>query len=149
MSVALYSTRSNLSLISAFLESVASRPNFRVVVYVVYGKTTASSKNNFVSVPFGEGTKQHHPETLLFPINELRNLALQNAQTTHVMVVDADLVVSSTRWLPFSLESLRSDFAALPRNVLRNQRLAMALPVFSLSAFARRRCQTDRNCHTK
>ena len=96
LSVALYSTRSSLPLVSSFLESVASRRHFRVVVYVVYGKTSSTSKNNFVNVPFEEGTKQQHPETLLFPINELRNLALQNAQTTHVMVVDADLVVSGT-----------------------------------------------------
>lgn len=148
MSVALFSARSSLPLVSAFLESVASRPQFRVVVYVIYGKTSAA-RNNFVNVPLEEGTKQFHPETPLFPINELRNLALQNAQTTHVMVIDADMVVSGTLVLPSSLESLRGDFMALPRHVLKSQRLALALPVFSLSAFARRRCQTDRNCHTK
>ena len=149
MSVALFSTRSSLPLVSAFLESVAARPHFRVVVYVVYGKTTATARNNFVNVPLGEGTKQFHSETPLFPINELRNLALQNAQTTHVMVVDADMVVSGTLSFLSSPESLRGDFAALPRHVLKSSRQALALPVFSLSAFARRRCQTDRNCHTK
>ena len=149
MSVALFSTRSSLPLVSAFLESVAARPQFRVVVYVIYGKTSAAARNNYVNVPLEEGTKQSHSETPLFPINELRNLALQNAQTTHVMVVDADMVVSGTFVFVSSLESLHGDFAALPRHVLNSPRQALALPVFSLNAFARRRCQTDRNCHTK
>lgn len=34
---------------------------------------------------------RNHPQSKVFPVNYLRNLAIRNVQTTHYMIMDMDL----------------------------------------------------------
>lgn len=36
-----------------------------------------------------------HPRSSIFPINTLRNLAIRNIETTHFLIQDSDLLISS------------------------------------------------------
>lgn len=36
-----------------------------------------------------------HPPSNTFPINKLRNLAIRNIETTHFLIQDSDLLISS------------------------------------------------------
>lgn len=94
MSLGLFAIHSDLPKINEFVLSVKDRLGIRITVYLVYGKITPDSGNNCIYLPSGSTATKQYQSRVIFPINELRNLALQNTQTTHVICVDADMVVS-------------------------------------------------------
>ena len=56
-----------------------------------------------------------------FPINELRNLAIDHASSTHVFVSDADVIPSP---------NLQESFLTLPNYILRDSNHALIVPLF-------------------
>ena len=67
-----------------------------------------------------------------FPINKLRNLGIRHIRTTHYMVLDIDLMVSSMYYfLCFNvIENLYSELMNLPSSVINGKNHAVILPVF-------------------
>ena len=85
-SLAVIASENELSPLDAFLTQYASLPNFRVTVYVVY----RSPQPNFVVYHRYVGGKQA-TKRRIFPINTLRDLAISNVVTSHVVILDMDL----------------------------------------------------------
>lgn len=56
-----------------------------------------------------------------FPINELRNLAIEHASSTHVFLSDVDIIPSA---------NLQDTFLALPNFILRDTMHALIVPLF-------------------
>ena len=68
-----------------------------------------------------------------FPINKLRNMAYQNSDTTHVMMLDRDIIPArfrpSSHWV---VASLYTTLLSLPSNLLVDAKLAVVLPLFEM-----------------
>ena len=90
-SLALIASESELPKVDAFLVQYASLPHFRVTLYVV----PADAPRNYV-VYTRELSHKRMINRRIFPINRLRDYALNNAVTSHVMLLDMDLWPS--RW---------------------------------------------------
>ena len=71
------------------------------------------------------------------PINVLRNNAISNAQTSHVWIMDLDMIPSTT---------LYDTLYSLPIKYLRQSNLAIAIPVFSIYYH---NCDTIESCKEK
>lgn len=56
-----------------------------------------------------------------FPINILRNIAIRNTVTSHFLLLDMDILISANAYY---------NLLDLPRNILRNSRSAVILPIF-------------------
>ena len=78
----------------------------------------------------------------IYPVNELRNLALQGVRTTHIMVVDIDFWVSENL-----LSMLQSPLLRMIMYNNQNDKLAFVIPAFQVQtgiAF----CKPEKeNCH--
>lgn len=92
-SLALIASENELTQIDSFLVQYASLPHFRVTLYVVY----SDAPRNYV-VYTREPTRKRVINRRIFPINLLRDYALNNVVTSHVMLLDMDLWPS--RWNP-------------------------------------------------
>ena len=74
---------------------------------------------------------QHIQRSSSFPINALRNLAIQNTHTTHLFVADVDIIPSRpSRMSLSSLANLRETFLSLPSPFLHNYCFAAIVPLF-------------------
>lgn len=76
----------------------------------------------------------------IYPINRLRNLAIQNIDTTHFLVLDMDM---------WPVETAYRDILSLPKFILQNERLAMIIPAFSLKEKALTDCDSFQTCVEK
>ena len=87
----------------------------------------------------------------IYPINRLRNLAIQNILTTHFLVLDMDMWPVGTPYSPFLivLETTYQDIVTLPAPILRNEHLAMILPAFSLKSSVIEDCSSFQDCVEK
>ena len=85
-SLAVITSERELSALDTFLTEYASLPNFRVTIYVVYSMT----QPNYV-VYRGYRDGKYAMKRRIFPINILRDLAISNVVTSHVMILDMDL----------------------------------------------------------
>ena len=80
-------------------------------------------------------------EKTTFPINELRNLAYSNSDSTHILVTDIDILPSRMAFMLFScIASLHSTFLSLPHAILDDPHLALVVPLFEMAHYTR-------NCH--
>lgn len=75
-----------------------------------------------------------------YPVNKLRNMALSQVRTTHVMYVDIDFWPSTTLRPILESPSLRQEFAHDPK-------LAVVVPAYQL--YAHRLCGEHENCKEK
>ena len=71
-----------------------------------------------------------HPHYTTFPINLLRNLAIRNIRTTHFLILDMDLRVSSRRAGRLQLANTYQELKSVPRSILQSRRSAVILPIF-------------------
>lgn len=86
----------------------------------------------------------------IYPINRLRNLAIQNILTTHFLVLDMDMWPIGAFSLPLLIvESTYQDIITLPPPILRNEHLAIILPAFSLKSSAIEDCSSFQDCVEK
>ena len=92
-SLAIIASEYELPKVDAFLAQHASLPRFRVTVYVAF---TVSPWNYVVYMR--ERSHMRMTTRRIFPINLLRDYALNNVVTSHVMLLDMDLWPS--RWNP-------------------------------------------------
>ena len=76
----------------------------------------------------------------IYPINRLRNSAIQNIDTTHFLVLDMDM---------WPVETAYRDMLGLPPFVLRNERLAVIIPAFSLKEEMVNECDSLQSCVEK
>lgn len=89
------------------------------------------------------------PERTNFPINKLRNLAYTNSDSTHVLVIDIDVIPSRPLSAPLSrLASLHSTFLSLPNDVLDDPHLALVLPLFEMAHYTMN-CPHWFDCHSE
>ena len=72
-----------------------------------------------------------HEFNTIFPVNYLRNLAIRNIRTTHFLVTDMDLRLSSRR-LPCFLDvaNAYNEFMHIPRFILESSTSAVIMPIF-------------------
>lgn len=71
-----------------------------------------------------------------FPVNKLRNLAYENSDTTHVMLLDRDIIPARSRSRVLSaLASLYATVLSLPSTLLVDEKVAIVLPLFEMSHF--------------
>ena len=75
-----------------------------------------------------------------YPVNKLRNMALSQVRTTHVMYVDIDFWPSTTLRPILESPSLRKEFGHDPK-------LAVVVPAYQL--YAHRLCGEHENCKEK
>ena len=75
-----------LPRVDSFLRNYASLPRFRVTLYIVL----SNEPYNYVVFSRDENKKQQTSRRI-FPINLLRDYALNNVVTSHVMLLDMDL----------------------------------------------------------
>lgn len=73
----------------------------------------------------------HNPDD--YPINYLRNVAIERSQTSHVFVTDLDLWPSGMESiLELCVDEVYNGFLSLPQNRLQQSNLAIVVPTFSL-----------------
>ena len=104
------------------MESLAERileyAGLRRIVFTVYVVKTITSN----TIPFyvlADGTHLNYPEGF-YPINTLRDLAIESISTTHLLVADTDVFPS------MGLESSINEYA----EVLRDHHNMIALTLF-------------------
>ena len=85
-SLAIIASEDELKTVDSFLKNYASLPNFRVTVYIVL----SDAQRNYVVYTRDPNHKRMFNRRV-FPINLLRDYALNNAETSHVMLLDMDL----------------------------------------------------------
>ena len=66
------------------------------------------------------------PSKRSFPINTLRNIAYRNSDTTHVLMLDQDIIPAPT---------LYSALLSLPPSVLDDPKLAIVIPLFEMTHY--------------
>lgn len=140
------------SVFAAFLRNTPLPHRFRMITY-----TRTPSRNCIVYYERVDLTASHDPDASIvygkdglpyrrvcrddseriYPINRLRNLAIQNTLTTHFLVLDMDMWPVSTTY---------TDLITLPRNILQNEHLALILPAFSLKKKAVKKCRSFQEC---
>ena len=69
-----------------------------------------------------------------FPINIIRNIGIRHVTTSHFILLDMDIIISSNAYY---------DMIALPRYILRNPKSAVILPVFFSSTSLPERMQSE------
>ena len=69
-----------------------------------------------------------------FPINIIRNIGIRHATTSHFILLDMDILISSNAYY---------DMIALPKYILRNPKSAAILPVFFSSTSLPERMQSE------
>ena len=75
----------------------------------------------------------------IFPINLLRYIGLSTIQTTHYLVVDADLQISST---------LQSNFNSIQSKLLNDEKNVFLIPTFMYNMSIVEKCREKHNCQT-
>lgn len=92
--------------------------------------------------------KEYHYYYDHFPINYLRNIAIANIQTTHFLVLDMDLRVSSNCILSrLFVENTYSELMRIPEYIRNSNRSAVILPIFFFNHTSLlRRCTSIENC---
>ena len=86
---------SELTKMEYFLKTVI-RPNFLMILYVVDDREPLKSNDN-CAYRFHKGhLRCFHQESPIYPINVLRDLAIDSIQTTHSMCLDMDLIPCGT-----------------------------------------------------
>ena len=89
-----------------------------------------------------------HEYYSVFPINKLRNLAIRNIRTTHFLVLDMDLRVSSKSFLGGSfLANTYDELKKLPPFLQKSNETAIILPIFFYNhATIVSHCTSVENC---
>lgn len=74
--------------------------------------------------------------TTSFPINKLRNMAYQNSKTTHVVILDRDIIPARANGcFSSSVATLYSILLSLPASLLEDEKLAIVLPLFEMTHY--------------
>lgn len=88
-----------------------------------------------------------HNNPKYFPINELRNLAIRNIETSHFVVLDSDLMVSGCSVNEFSLDNSYDELMMIPESIHSRTDSAVILPVFFYNEkLMLKHCNTIENC---
>lgn len=115
MSVAVFATEDEVKDV-AF--DIINYKSARSIVYTIYVQKRISSSNT----PYylnREGVRFEYPEGV-YPLNVLRNLAIESITTSHYMLIDADVFLSTTL-----LSSIQKN-----KNMLNNHKNVMVIPLF-------------------
>lgn len=89
---------------------------------------------------------QHLQRSNSFPINALRNLAIQDVHTSHLFIADIDIIPSCAPFLSLShVANLREEFLSLPVSALQDPYLAVIVPLFE-TYFSSQPCQLWSTC---
>lgn len=84
-----------------------------------------------------------------FPINKLRNIAIQYVQTTHYVVLDMDIIISSKPCLSkYYIENPQAALMRVPSLLWQDYHSVAILPIFFLTSKAvdKEMCKTLKNC---
>ena len=132
VSVAIFVKQSE---VSALAEKMAQFAAERRVIYTVYVQKTIDPENPpFYVMPNKE--KRLYPKGL-YPLNILRDLAIESIHTTHFFMIDADVFLSKTLYA-----NLRK-YA----NLLTNHKVVMFIPLFEYAnSAALQRCYNTNDC---
>lgn len=85
------------------------------------------------------------PNNDMYPINALRNMAINNVKTTHLWLADMDMWPSCSCLPPsWCVVGLHDALMELPKNELERRDLAVIVPAFELSRG--RDCGTFEHC---
>ena len=80
------------------------------------------------------GVKKSNPDYKRFPVNKLRNLAIVNIVTTHLLIFDMDMwPIRIPLLFPSFLASLYSKIMKIPKNILDSSTAAIIVPSFFLN----------------
>ncbi|KAK8825130.1 hypothetical protein WA556_006418 [Blastocystis sp. ATCC 50177/Nand II] len=138
-----------------FIRNTPLPRRFRIVTYtqtaphncvVYYQPISLISDIDASSVIYGKEDGLPYRRTCvdnaerIYPINRLRNIAIQNTLTTHFLVLDMDM---------WPVASAYHDLVTLPYSMLRNEHLALILPAFSLKKKVIRDCSSFQDCVEK
>ncbi|KAM7456586.1 hypothetical protein BLSTO_02654 [Blastocystis sp. subtype 1] len=132
VSVAIFVKQSE---VPALAEKMAQFAAERRVIYTVYVQKTIDPENPpFYMMPNKE--KRLYPKGL-YPLNILRDLAIESIHTTHFFMIDADVFLSKTLYA-----NLRK-YA----NLLTNHKVVMFIPLFEYAnSAALQRCYNTNDC---
>lgn len=136
------------SVFAAFLRNTPLPHRFRMVTY-----TRTPARNCIVYYERVDLSASHDPDDTvvygknglpyrrvcrddserIYPINRLRNLAIQSTLTTHFLVLDMDMWPSRAGARTASrLDNLYQELARLPLTMLDSTRAAVIVPAFFL-----------------
>ena len=89
-----------------------------------------------------------HPHYSHFPVNFLRNLAIRNIRTTHFLVLDMDLrMTSNHNIMIIILANTYEEIRSLPSYVTDSNKTAVILPIFFFNhTTILRSCHTIESC---
>lgn len=74
-----------------------------------------------------------------YPVNQLRNLALQNVRTTHIIYIDVDF------WTSEGLYEILTEEPSISEALIKNEKQALVIPAFQLF----RQCRQWKDCREK
>lgn len=122
----------------SFVKSIS--PYFGLpITFSVYVPLEPRNSSYFIE---GNGTRMLFPSTL-YPVNLLRDLAIESIHTTHYMNIDADLFISSTfpsfsLWIDTIEQSIQYN-----HNILQDERNVLLLLSFKVKDnYYINRCRT-------
>lgn len=115
MSIAVFATEEEVKDVAFDMINYKSSQS---IVYTIYVRKRISSSNT----PYylnREGVQFEYPDGV-YPLNVLRNLAIESITTSHYMLIDADVFLSTTL-----LSSIQKN-----KNILHNHKNVMVIPLF-------------------
>ena len=115
MSIAVFATEEEVKDVAFDMINYKSSQS---IVYTIYVRKRISSSNT----PYylnREGVRFEYPDGV-YPLNVLRNLAIESITTSHYMLIDADVFLSTTL-----LSSIQKN-----KNILHNHKNVMVIPLF-------------------
>ena len=72
-----------------------------------------------------------HSQSDHFPINILRNIAIRNIETTHFLILDSDLLISSNCiWMLNQLDNAYEELLKIPSSISSSSSSAVIVPTF-------------------
>lgn len=97
-------------------------------------------------LPSRVSVHQHLQHSNSFPINALRNLAIQDVHSSHLFIADIDIIPSRVH-SSFSSRTanLREEFLSLPASALQDPSLAVIVPLFE-THFSSQPCSSWSTC---
>ena len=99
-----YCLKSEEAALVKFIESKHYPSRFHIILYIV------------------EDTEWNKA---IYPMNVMRNVAIEKVKTTHFLVLDMD------EWI---VESLESEIAKLPSNLMKAEDVAIVVPLVIMNA---------------
>lgn len=141
ISLALFVQMNETVIVDEWLKNL-HHSDLRLVLYIIPENETnciyRSIMNNTHCIPMS---------TSIYPINTLRNLAIQNIHTSHFLNLDMDMWPSCCSYLwVFHVDGLYGELKRLDKQQVMEDKIAFVLPAFQFTPEVRKICLEVNDC---